>query len=333
MDIDQEMEKWCGPKAIVLPEEGKRYRLPTPGVTATIKLAPDFAPHFKYSLVRYDFERNAAVELDAYTATGRIFFCLRGRGTVILNGEAKPLEEGTFIHVGEGHHIAINNDGNDELQVFTASFPPGPEAREDLLVETANDLPILNISPDMRRAFGTLDRAEAAGLNDGRKGELYYVEPEEGLSYWQAKPTAGYIQVKMAPFTHNVHHYSAATQRIYPGNRVREHAHNQLNELFVISKGLVTASLDGEEAVIPTGSVVIIGRNVFHWWGNAGDTDAQNFAIVDPPGVEGALAFTGRLRSAGETWPDDIVRNAETGKILHDRFGFVIAAGAADAVR
>lgn len=120
-------------------------------------------------------------------------------------------------------------------------------------------------------------------------------------------------------------------QTLYPGAAVREHAHNQLNEFFIITKGTARAALNGVEVVCPKGSVIIIGRNVWHWWANAGDCDAQNFAIIDPPGVEGALALTGRLRTKGEAWPDDIVRNPETGRILHDRYGFVIKSGAADA--
>lgn len=333
MNIDYEMEQRFGPKDIVLPGDGIRYALPTPGVTAQIKLKLGQYPHFKFSAVRYDFEPDAELDLSATLLAGRMLYCLEGSGDIVLNEELRPFPEGAFVHLGEGHHASIRNSGNVLLQVFSFVFGPGAEAREDLLVKDGGDLPRLSLSAEQIRAFGLLSLEDARQVPDSLKGELVYQLQDEGPSFWQARPSAGFVEVKLAPFTANVHHYGVLMQTLFPGSAVREHAHNQLNEFFVISKGTALAALDGDEAVCPKGTVIVIGRNVFHRWGNIGEGDAQNFAIIDPPGVEGALALTGRPRKKGEAWPSDIVRSAETGKILHDRYGFVIHGNAADSIR
>lgn len=333
MDIDYEMEQRFGPKGIVFPEDGVIYELSAPGVIAQTKLKIGQYPHFKFSAVRYDFTPGAELDLAATRLAGRMLYCLEGDGEIALNGSPMSFPEGAFVHLGEGHHASVRNSGEVTLQIFCFVFGPSPEAREDLLVREGDGLPRLLLSAEMIKTFGLLSLEEARQVPDSLKGELVYQLQDEGPSFWQAKPSAGFVEVKLAPFTTNVHHYSVLMQTLFPGNAVREHAHNQLNELFVISKGTAVAALDGQEAVCPKGTVIVIGRNVLHRWGNVGEGDAQNFAIVDPPGVEGALALTGRLRNKGEEWPDDIVRNVETGKILHERYGFVIRGNAADSVR
>ncbi|WP_156034208.1 cupin domain-containing protein [Bosea sp. 117] len=330
MNIDLAMEQYFGPKGVVLPDQGTTYRLAEPGITAQIKLAPGDYTHFKFTAVRYDLEPGASLDLAASLYAGRMLYGLEGDGEIVLNGRRRPFPEGTFVHVGEGHHVALANTGAAPLQVFSFVFGPSPEARADLMTRDLDGQLWLEITDTLRKVFGLVSREQAAALPDAGKGELVYLLPNEGPSYWQAKPSAGFVEVKLAPFTSNVHHYGVLMQTLFPGCGVREHGHNQLSEFFVISKGLARAALDGQEALCPKGTVIVIGRNVMHYWANAGETDAQNFAIVDPPGVEGALAITGRLRGPNETWPDDIPRNAETGKILHDRFGFVIRGNAAD---
>lgn len=331
MDIDKQMEHFFGPKAIIAPDEGARF-VGGEGVTGQIKLALGQYHHYKFSAVRYDLAPGARLDLFASRFAGRMIYCLDGAGKITLNGEAKPFAEEYFVHLGEGHHAALENSGASVMQVFSVVFGASPEARIDLMDGTS-DLPRLIFDASLRQTFGFLTLAEASALPVSAKGELVYQLPDTGPSFWQAKPSAGWVEVKLAPFTHNIHHYALLMQTLFPKAAVREHAHNQLNEFFIITKGTALAALDGAEAICPKGTVILIGRNIWHRWANAGDTDAQNFAIVDPPGVEGALALTGRLRTKGEAWPHDIIRSPETGQILHDRFGFVIKAGAADAAR
>lgn len=329
MNIDIQMEQHFGPKAVIAPEDGPCFIAGT-GVQGQIKLALGQYHHYKFSSVRYDLEPGASLDLLASRYAGRMLYCLEGAGKIFLNGAEKPFSEEYFAHIGEGHHVSLVNTGSSEMQVFSFVFGASPEARLDLM-SGDNDMPTLQFTQPLKQAFGFMSLEEARSLPAEAKGELVYQLPDTGPSFWQAKPSAGWVEVKLAPFSHNIHHYGLLMQTLYPGAAVREHAHNQLNEFFIITKGTARAGLDGAEAICPKGSVIIIGRNVWHWWANGGEGDAQNFAIIDPPGVEGALALTGRLRTKGETWPEDIERSPETGKILHDRYGFVIKAGAADA--
>lgn len=333
MDIDQEMEKRFGPKAVVLPAEGFRYALADVGVTAQVKLLPGQYPHFKFSAIRLDIEPGSKTDLLANRYSGRIVYGLEGHGDVTINGESRTFPEGSFLHLGEGHHAALRNTGENIQQVFVFTFGVSPDGRSDFLApDGPGGLPQQHLTQEAKASFGLVTLDEALNLPSELKGELILQLPDEGPSFWQAKPSAGFVEIKLAPFTSNVHHYGVLMQTLFTGARVREHGHNQLNEFFVISKGTAFAALDGDEVVCPKGTVIVIGRNVMHYWGNAGDDDAQNFAIIDPPGVEGALSLTGRLRNKGEPWPTDIQRNLETGKILHDRYGFVIRGNSADSV-
>lgn len=334
MNLDEAMELQLGPGAVLMPDAGTVFTTDVAGVTGLLKLAPGDYPHFKFSAVQYTLLPGAALDLAASLLAGRILYCLEGDGEVLLNGERMPFGTEVFVHLGEGHYGAIENTGPTSLKAFVFTFGASPDARPDLMAIDGEGGLRLVVDAQMRRLFGLLDLEQAQALPAERKGTLIHQLPDTGLSWWQARPTAGWVEVKMAPFTCNVHHYAVLMQTIYPGNHVREHAHNQLNELLLVSKGTAKAALHcGEPVICPTGSLIIAGRNVFHWWGNAGEDEVQNFAIIDPPGVEGALAYTGRLREKGTDWPTDIVRNAETGKLLHDRFGFVIQGNAADAQR
>lgn len=334
MNFDEAMEQFRGPGYVLQPDEGIPFETDKPGVRGLLKLAPGSHPHFKYSVVRYDLEPGTQLDLYATTLAGRVIYCLEGDGEILLNGDRKPFGEEVFVHLGEGFHAVIENTGKTLQQVFVFTFGASPDARPDLMKSDVEGRLRLVIDPMLRQVFGLLDLSQALALSKDRKGTLIHQMPDSGMSWWQARPTAGWVEVKMSPFACDVHHYAVLMQTIFPGSHVRKHAHNQLNETLLITKGLANASLDGgDEVICPKGSLIIAGRNVFHWWGNAGATDVQNFAIIDPPGVEGALAFTGRKREKGTEWPTDIVRDASTGKMLHDRFGFVIHGNAADASR
>lgn len=332
MNFNAEMERFRGPSYVLQPEEGIRFATGTPGVTGILKLAPGDHPHFKYAAVRYDLEPGAQFDLYATILAGRVIYCFKGSGDILLDGERKSFGEEVFVHLGEGFHAVIENTGSTILQAFVFTFGSSPDARPDLMRDDGKGGLCLILDEALCRVFGLIDLPQALALPAERKGVLIHQLPDSGMSWWQARPTDGWVEVKMAPFTCDVHHYAVLMQTIYPGSHVREHAHNQLNEALVVTKGVAKASLaGGSEVICPKGSLIIAGRNEFHWWGNAGDTDVQNFAIIDPPGVEGALAFTGRVREKGSEWPTDIVRDASTGKMLHDRFGFVIHGSAADA--
>lgn len=334
MNITEAMKTHRGPKAVIAPEEGARFTYGLERIAAQLKLAPGQYPQYKFSAVRFDLKPGQSLDLMASRFTARMIYCLDGHGEILLNGVEQPFFEEVFVHLGEGHHGVVQNSGTTEMQIFSFAFGAALEARLDLAAET-HPLPHIALQDGVCRAFGLLSLEEAAQLPDDQRGVLGHQLPDSGPSFWQAKPSAGWVEVKLAPFTHNVHHYALLMQTLFPGNAVREHAHNQLNEFFIITKGTALAALDGVEATCPKGTCIVIGRNVWHRWGNAGRENAQNFAIIDPPGVEGALSVTGRARKPGAPeadWPSDIERSPETGRILQERYGFVIREGAADAV-
>lgn len=322
-------EAMCIPKGnacVILPKEGLQYQHEADGVRATIKLAPDLAPYFRYSLVTYTLEPRTEADLYAYRATDRILYWLSGGGTAHIDGVRYPVSTGSFIHCGRGRHIAVADDGAGS-EIAVVGLPYGADARHDLLVSNDGGLPRLALSDEGLRLLGVLTRQQAEALPRDGLGELIVVGPDEGESYWQADPSPGYVQGKMGPTSSPIAHYSVGTQFLESGGAVREHGHNQLNELLIVVKGTVVACLEGEEATCPPGSVICIGRNKMHSWHTAGAEDVVVLGIIDPPGMDGALAVTGRLRVPGEPRPANIPRNAETGRILKEQFGFVIPGG------
>ncbi|WP_449045102.1 hypothetical protein [Paracoccus versutus] len=48
------MEQNFGPKAIILPDNGPRFRMNGKGVIGQIKLGPGEYPHYKFTAVRFD---------------------------------------------------------------------------------------------------------------------------------------------------------------------------------------------------------------------------------------------------------------------------------------
>ena len=64
------------------------------------------------------------------------------------------------------------------------------------------------------------------------------------------------------------------------------HIHSRQDELFICVAGKVRIELDGQEHVLPAGSVLMMPRGVPHMFHNPFDEETRVIAVVSPPGLE-----------------------------------------------
>jgi quercetin dioxygenase-like cupin family protein len=64
------------------------------------------------------------------------------------------------------------------------------------------------------------------------------------------------------------------------------HIHSRQDELFICVAGKVRIELDGQEHVLPAGSVLMMPRGVPHMFHNPFDEETRIIAVVSPPGLE-----------------------------------------------
>lgn len=165
MNIDAQMERYFGPKAVIPPDEGIPFKAGK-GVSGLVKLSPGQYIHYRFSAVRYDLEAGAVLDLLASRFSGRMLYCLEGDGTIILNGERKTFAMEYFAHVGEGHHVALENSGTQTMQIFSFVFGASPEARPDLM-RTKENSTVLDFDDGLRAIYGFLRLEEALTLQKG----------------------------------------------------------------------------------------------------------------------------------------------------------------------
>src|SRR5476651_287403 len=148
------------------------------------------------------------------------------------------------------------------------------------------------------------------------KGPAMVLGPEEGESYWQPAPHAGYMTVKLGP--HNLDHkpFSMGIQGMPPGCHVRAHGHARNDEVFYILEGTGRCVIDGVEHKLEPGSTVMLGRYCEHSIHNDGDKDLKFVWFFTPPGLEQVVEAAGKPRRAGEAPPEAIARPANIAEVL-----------------
>jgi len=304
--------------------KGVTYRLDKAGsARCRIRLSPDTTETTEFSLVEVELAPSASVELGSYRWIDRVIFGLTGQAELSAGCRAFTLAHEGVAFVGRGNDVSLRNTSDQLISIGVASYPPGPEARSDLLIEE-------NGNP-CRRSFSNAERA-LLGIVDGTKadsesGPVTYIGPDDGPSFWQADPSAGFVTVKLSSDNLPTNQFSVLVQSLEPGAYVRQHGHARTDEIIVVTSGEGIAKVEGQDYPLMRGSVVFLGRNLIHGFHNVGQGNLNLMGFFNPPGIEGALSETGVPRGPGETRPKGIVRNAATGRILVEKFGFVLPDG------
>ncbi|CAM2157915.1 Cupin domain-containing protein [Paraburkholderia tropica] len=135
-------------------------------------------------------------------------------------------------------------------------------------------------------------------------GKYLVVGPDTEESYWQPQPANGYASVHVAPHLVPMSTpFSFGTQTLPPGGVVRQHSHDENEEVLHFISGSGKAILDGVEYRLTAGSTLFLGKLKSHMFINDGDVDMHWTWLYIPAGLEAFFRNVGRQRTPGEETP------------------------------
>jgi quercetin dioxygenase-like cupin family protein len=94
------------------------------------------------------------------------------------------------------------------------------------------------------------------------------------------------------------------------GERVGEHVHQDEDQITVVLRGRIGATVDDDEFRLEDGAVFLMPRGRRHSLWNAGDEPARVLELYTPGGFEQVFADAGRRALAGE----DVTRGEDYGE-------------------
>lgn len=140
-------------------------------------------------------------------------------------------------------------------------------------------------------------------------GPALVLGPEDAKSYWQPVPANGFIRNLLSTeITGGFSQFSMGTQTVSPGSFIREHTHEQNEEVIFVLEGKGIARLDGVEHPIEKGSCVFIGHNRKHHFLNPHDEPLSFVWLLMPGGLDNFFEKIGRPRTPGEPAPANFPR-------------------------
>ena len=149
-------------------------------------------------------------------------------------------------------------------------------------------------------------------MTEDTQANAVVVAPGEGESYWQPLPANGYTDVRITNRSAaGTDRFSTGVQVIAPGSHVREHFHEDLDELLFFWEGRGRAVIDGIEHTLVPGTTVYVAPGCRHSFINDGEGDLKMMWVAMPGGIESYFAGIGRPRAPGEPAPAPFPRPAD----------------------
>ncbi|MGE0875371.1 MAG: cupin domain-containing protein [Burkholderiales bacterium] len=150
------------------------------------------------------------------------------------------------------------------------------------------------------------------------KGAARVLAPDEGESYWQPAPHAGYMTVKIGPKSNPGTSFSMGIQVMPPGCHVRAHGHARNDEVLFVYQGRGHCVIDGQTCPLEPGSTVLLGPYVEHSIHNDGPEEMRFAWFFTPPGLEQVVEAAGRPRQPGEAPPGQFDRPSNMADVLRE---------------
>lgn len=133
--------------------------------------------------------------------------------------------------------------------------------------------------------------------------------PGDGKSYWQPVPANGFVRTLFNSKELGAHsRFSAGTQTIDPGCFVREHMHDEHEEIIYIFEGQGSVVLDGVEHQLSPGASLFLSRESSHKFINPGPEPLSFFWILMPGGLDDFFRQIGRPRFVDQQAPAPFAR-------------------------
>lgn len=151
------------------------------------------------------------------------------------------------------------------------------------------------------------------------KPDFLLIRSDQADSYWQPEPANGHISIHLSPdIVHMETPFALGTQTVAPGCFVREHAHDDRDEVIHFISGTGVVVLNDEEHEIKAGDTLFVGRTQRHKFIAANDMPLTFLWIMHPNGLEAFFKQIGRSRKAGEPAPDPFPRPENIQQIERD---------------
>lgn len=143
-----------------------------------------------------------------------------------------------------------------------------------------------------------------------KKGFAIVVQPDQGESWWQPVPANGYTEVRVSRRNDpRVTKFSHGIQVVAPGCYVRDHSHENNEEILFFFEGEGKVVIDGEEEQpLRAGTSVFMGPNRRHTFINTGDKPLKFAWVLMPGGLEDFFEGIGRKRTPGTPAPAPFAR-------------------------
>lgn len=157
-----------------------------------------------------------------------------------------------------------------------------------------------------------------ASSTDKPASQFLLVRAEEAESYWQPVPANGFVSIHVAPHLVKMDMpVAVGTQTVGKGSYVREHAHDNNEEVLYFVRGKGKVVIDGEQTFeLTPGTTLFLGKNCRHTFINESDEEELHFVFFfNPGGLEGFFKQIGRPRVHGDPAPEPFARPVNIAEI------------------
>jgi mannose-6-phosphate isomerase-like protein (cupin superfamily) len=130
------------------------------------------------------------------------------------------------------------------------------------------------------------------------------VGKDEGDSFWQPKHAGGYITIKVSPWNIDDTRHTIFMQELPPGGIVREHYHEDHEEIFIGLAGKGVVTMEDKEFEFGAETVFYVSKQTRHSIKAVGDIPLKFMVVISPPGLEERLKLMGKPRKPSELPPE-----------------------------
>lgn len=145
------------------------------------------------------------------------------------------------------------------------------------------------------------------------------VQPDAGTSFWQPVPANGFVELKISGVGQTgMSDFDSGTQTVAAGCFVREHVHDDCEELIFCFEGSGTALVDGAEHPMQPGTLLYLASGSRHKFTASADGPLRFLWVLMPGGLSDFFRAIGRPRTAGEPAPEPFPRPENVEQIERD---------------
>ena len=152
-------------------------------------------------------------------------------------------------------------------------------------------------------------------MSDHAKGIAIALGPEDGESFWQPRPSTGYVINKINPYNSPYDAFSTGIQVLEPGAHIRRHAHERQHEVLFCYAGEGWAEIGDQRYEVRPETTLLIGRTLQHKVQNTGPGQMRLLWMIAPAGLEDWFRAIGRPRVAGDPMPEAFERPADVAEV------------------